>query len=311
MSSFKMKILCDYCGSSKEQLKHYYKVNYYNSSVFNSYSFDGNLKQDLKLVSCLKCGVVRQNPIFNKEYFKLIYPLNENFVYNIEDLNLQKAKFKFLLTKIKEFHRISECENFWDFGCRDGVLPFLLREQGKKAFGIEMNQELVSQSNKIGLDYIFEGNIEDKEFLLSLRKSNTFDVVHMNDVLEHLIKPFTFLRNLSSLQGKESFLILNQMNIDSIGYKVFRKHWYYIHAQHIYYFSGKFLDTFMKELGYQNIYKHEIPAYKSLRFLPFEFSKLFKDYIIRNYPNSNLKNKWFAEFRPKLFDYSFNIYKKN
>jgi len=308
---YQSSLSCDNCGHDGFKILHKFKSDYYLSDYFNKYSFDGNLDLPLTLVRCVRCSVVRQNPVFKGEFLERLYASYGNLSFTQRDLGKAESKFAFTVKMIKA--HCPEKHNILDLGARDGAFMYIMQQKGYNAFGVEMNSDLVSRYNELKLSGMFKGNIENYRDLASLYRKAQAQIIHMNDVLEHMIRPYELLRNIAKIQNEGDYLILNQMNIKSPGYKIFKKHWYFIHAQHIYYFDSHQLETFLKTLDYSLVIKHEIPLIKSLSLIPGEFKKLVKDYFSRfkaTYFSSSQEKQWYAANRPKLFDYSFSIYKK-
>ena len=81
----------------------------------------------------------------------------------------------------------------FDFGCGWGLTLKFLEKRGAKCFGLDPATEAVSYCQKQGLD-VSLGNIDDLDKL----SERNFDVILMQNVLEHLKDPVHSLRMLSS-----------------------------------------------------------------------------------------------------------------
>jgi len=68
-----------------------------------------------------------------------------------------------------------------DIGCGGGSLP--LEAMGLDTYGVEPSATGVKQARSLGLDVAY-GMVEDRHF-----ESDFFDVIRMNNVVEHLPNP--------------------------------------------------------------------------------------------------------------------------
>jgi len=307
MNNLRDTKVCNLCGSHKYKELHYYPPNYYNHTNFETYSWDGNMDMDLKIVKCSNCKLVYQNPCFNSNGLKFLYPTE--IIPDILDYEnlLHNHKFHYLLGIIDKFYPHPNTNNYTmlDFGTRYGVLPELLFNKGFKAFGLELNKKCVSAALKSGFKNIHQGTIDNLGEISNELKINRINLAVLVDVIEHLLNPMEELKKIAKFQDTGDRMIITTMNINSLGYKLFKSYWYYIHAQHTYYFSEKTLARLFNKLGYEVECVFQVDKIKNLTIFHKELVKWLKHKIERiKYRNDkNLKKKlWFATNRPSLFD---------
>ncbi|WP_306643954.1 class I SAM-dependent methyltransferase [Sanyastnella coralliicola] len=300
-------IACVCCGSNDNKQLYHYDAEYFDHEKFETYSWDGGFPLDLTIVKCNDCGMVYQNERFTEESIGALYPhhpLPEKLDYS---RLMRHHKFGFFLNMVREYASPSRLpkRTALDVGTRYGVLPELLNHRGYKAFGLEMNLKAVKLANEAGFSGVHHGTLLDLEEVMKKEHVDRLNLVSMIDVVEHLLWPQRDFEMISQHQQKGDKIIMSTMDIDSLGHKVFGKHWYFIHAQHTFYWSEKTLGALLDQFGYDLKYVHRIPKYKNLRILPQEMMKLRKHKQHLSGKDKYFENgkRWFAEQRPSLFDY--------
>ena len=136
-----------------------------------------------------------------------------------------------------------------------------------------------------------------------------FNIVVLNDVIEHLINPKKDLLKISNYQNICDIIIITTPNIDSIGYKIFKKYWYYIHGQHTFYFTPETISLLANKINYELEFEYSIPFFKNYKIIFSNFLKLFIHIFELNFLTFKDK-KWFAKNRPYLYDTITLVLKK-
>ena len=102
------------------------------------------------------------------------------------------------------------CKTVLDVGCGEGTFAHQIKEKnGAEVWGIELMPEPGEAAKKL-LDKVFVGPCEN--FVDELPKGY-FDVIYCNDVLEHLVDPYTFLEHLKSKLTSDGVVISSIPNI--------------------------------------------------------------------------------------------------
>ena len=101
-------------------------------------------------------------------------------------------------------------KNILEVGCSAGLFGALLKQHlGASVTGIELVSSAASEA-RTRLDKVIEGNIETDELDLP---SNYYDCLIFNDVLEHLIDPWTTLAKLSKTLKPEGYVVASLPNM--------------------------------------------------------------------------------------------------
>lgn len=299
-------VACVNCGSDEHKVVHHFEQGYYNHDSYETYSWDGGLPLDLTIVRCKGCELVYQSPRFSKESLHHLYPnhpLPDRLIYK---RLMRNHKFHFLIDLLREYATTSSgSKTAVDLGTRYGVLPELLVNEGYNALGIEMNLKAVKIANQAGFSYVHQGTIDEIQSVCANAGMERVNLVTMVDIVEHLLDPRRDFELISRMQQSGDQIFISTMDVDSLGHKVFGKNWYFIHAQHTYYFSAKTLGDLLDKFGYDIKFVHRISKIRNLKLLPRELNKLRKHNALRAQMNEvrSKERKWFALCRPALFDY--------
>lgn len=106
-----------------------------------------------------------------------------------------------------------------DVGCGDGSFLDKARTCGWEVFGLDSDPKAAANAIVKNLT-VHEGGVEYFD-----GKTELFDVVHLNHVIEHLYDPVKVLKACHALLKPGGELWLETPNIDSFGYARFKKNW--------------------------------------------------------------------------------------
>jgi 2-polyprenyl-3-methyl-5-hydroxy-6-metoxy-1,4-benzoquinol methylase len=241
---------CLLCGGTDALPVYEFPADYYDHRRWETASWDGRMSLPVSVVRCPKCDLVFSRPSFRTQALDHVYPA---------DLVDPTTSFGHALaqTRSKHLKLLAEVQRFLkrgtlcDVGTRYGVLPHLAREAGFDAFGIEYN----AASVKVACDAdvpVFRGSVDDLPRVLAETGRGSVDAFVLDDVLEHLVDPRFALRTLSQCQQPGGLLFLQQMDLDSLGHKLFQRNWYYLQpAAHMFYFSERTLRALLGTVGYE------------------------------------------------------------
>jgi SAM-dependent methyltransferase len=240
---------CVLCGGDQVEVVYRYPPDYYDHARFETAGWDGRQSLDLQIVRCVRCDLWFSRPSFRAESLSYVYP--EDVVAartRFEDeLRKSRGKHTRMLARIQE--RLSSGV-VWDIGSRYGVLPYLACAAGYAATGVEYNAASVRVAQRAGAPVV-QGALEDVPRLVATQGIGHVDAFVLDDVVEHLVNPKLGLATLASVQKPGGLLFLQQMDRDSLGHRIARRHWYYVSpAGHMYYFDEKTLRALLDAVGY-------------------------------------------------------------
>jgi len=147
-----------------------------------------------------------------------------------------------------------------DVGCAKGLFLDLARKRGWNVQGVEISHTTAAFARQeFGLQ-VFTGVLEEAHF-----PANSFDVVSLWDLIEHLDNPFGFLRETARILKPGGIVLILTPNHDSLitrmGYLLYRASAGALHKpldliydyHHNWYFSRDTLTRALRQAGFHDI----------------------------------------------------------
>lgn len=203
------------------------------------------------VVKCNNCGLIFTNPRPNQNIISEYYPgdyweINENS--GNSKSNLKKLAHKFI-NKISYKMTISHKFNgkLLDIGCGDGKELLKHKKNGWQTYGVEINDFAASYVRKhYGLN-VFTGIVEDAEF-----EDEFFDIIILNNVLEHMSDPKTTLNEINRILKNDGTLVISIPNANSFEARRFKKYWTaWDLPRHFYHFTPDTIKSLLLRTGFQ------------------------------------------------------------
>ncbi|MEW6655475.1 MAG: class I SAM-dependent methyltransferase [Aquificota bacterium] len=183
--------------------------------------------------------------------------LNDTLGYDldVEYKNKGLAFLVWLLSKIGPLKELVSGSLMWlraeergkllDIGCGNGYFLAQMRDLGWDVAGVEPDPNAVKVAREeFGLK-VFQGTIEEINF-----PENSFDVITMNHVIEHVLDPIALLSECKRILKPNGKLIVITPNIKSLGHRFFKQDWRGLEPpRHIYLFSSRSLITSAEKAG--------------------------------------------------------------
>ncbi len=157
------------------------------------------------IVRCKKCGLFYRNPRLSDrdEKDKYKHQIYDESCGIVED-KTKKEIFVSILNKL-EHHK----GKILDIGCADGYFLALARERGWEPYGIEISDFLLRKAREsLGGKQIIGVPLKMANF-----PPNSFDVISMWDVLDHLTDPLGELKEIGRILKKKGLLIIRVRNM--------------------------------------------------------------------------------------------------
>jgi len=166
-------------------------------------------KRGYSLRQCLNCGLFFVWPQPSPEELNLLYSRTQGYFSTAAtDLAKTSGQSALSLHKILQAHDVGT-GTLLDIGCATGVLIFHMGKLGYTVAGCDVNAEAVRIATDNGLD----AKVGD---LASLRyKAESFDIINMGDVLEHVASPYNLLRTAFSLLKPGGTIVISTPNSNS------------------------------------------------------------------------------------------------
>lgn len=218
----------------------------------NSSSFSPRVLRDgFQYVTCTSCAFVYLNPQLTQQAVRDAYNDEDVRKFFFEQLLLphverdQRGEFTERASVLKSLMPEAR-PRLLDVGCAAGNFLMRAEEQGFIGEGLELNQ--------LYIDYIAaHRNVKVHARLLEEMKypAETFDVVTLWDVLEHLPKPVETLKEVGRVMRRGGILGLTTINHACINEALLKDRWrYYMPPDHVCSFTPALLDMLLKKCGF-------------------------------------------------------------
>ncbi|MDB4349599.1 class I SAM-dependent methyltransferase [Omnitrophica bacterium] len=208
------KVPCAICGNSSDNV------------IAAGYDFEyTTCARELSLRKCTGCGVIYLSPRPAISELGRIYPPQYN-PFHFSNIKNPIVRFGRNFTQRKKVKALKmllpEKASIMDAGCGSGALLMLLKKFGSgqwRLFGNDMDTGPAEHLKEEGIG-IIPGRFEEID--TDLR----FDLVILNQTIEHLDSPLEVLKKISGLLAPKGFLLIETPSIDGLDARLFqRRYW--------------------------------------------------------------------------------------
>ncbi len=150
-----------------------------------------------------------------------------------------------------------------DIGCAMGFFMELMSEKGFDVYGFDPSDFAVSRAPKFLNSHIQVGTITSVTY-----PKESFDVITMLDVFEHLEDPVGNLKKVYSWLKKDGILLVATGDTNSVAAKILREHWtFFTPPQHIHCFNKVGIRTVLSRSGFMPVTWYRIGKWLSLAYI--------------------------------------------
>ena len=230
-------------------------IEFVSCNLCNSNSTKPLMKiNGFHIVKCRNCKLAYVNPrlkpvslhkIYNKNYYKnpAFNGAKSSFCGYMEYLQEKD----FIVATFKK--RLDQIENYLkggkllDVGCAYGFFLELAKKNGWQVQGTEISEAAYMYAkNKLKLPVLNKA-LEEAEF-----KNESYDVVTLFDVIEHLPSPNAAIKEIRRILKPNGLLVITTPDIGSLSAKLLGRNWEEIKRvrEHIYFFSRSTLKSMLE-----------------------------------------------------------------
>lgn len=237
-------LICIACGSA---------LNPYFTGMFDDrYGFPGHFD----IYRCPKCGQSQTTPLLRNEdlspLYGKYYPRREIDV----DALLRQVGNPADPSEIKKRRRngtdnqgqyiATAGMKVLDYGCGAGASLLEIKALGADAYGVEADPNVQQVIDALELR-IHIGSIDDAPFA-----GVQFDLIVLNQVLEHIPQPEELLAKFKHLLKPGGKLVLSFPNADSVFARFFKRSWINWHIPyHLHHFNPNSARLFLERCGWR------------------------------------------------------------
>ena len=260
-------VSCDFCGEVQSEF------------VMKGRDLLLHLPGKFQFVRCTECGLIRQNPRLTSQALQRYYPSDyQSFAKPItmEQCWWRRWDRRFGLWKrrriVSHVSGLAQNVRLLDVGCATGnFLHEMSRQEGWQVCGVEPNAYAAQLAREaLGLD------VQTTTLRNAGLEPESFEVVTLWNVLEHVPSPMTTLRLAHKILRKDGILIISVPVVDSTLASLFGLYWAeWDLPRHLHIFSHNTIRSFMRTIGFEKIeVKASISEY---RVFSMSLKNLFRE----------------------------------
>lgn len=207
---------------------------------------DAFLARDgFNIVRCHGCGLAYVNPRLPPGALTTLY-LEQHIspaAYYIRTERQDELSFR---TRLRLIERYRPPGTLLDLGCGPGTFSAVARSSGWQTQGIDLNPVSVAYCHDRGLDAVCDG------FPSQTLDGTCFDVIVMNDFIEHVPDPVHVLTAARELLAPDGILFVTTPDIGSPVARLFGRHWLHLKPnEHLTYFDRGTIALLLEKTGFQ------------------------------------------------------------
>lgn len=219
------------------------------------------------VVECTRCRLRTLHPQPEATIVEQAYESVEDPHYlTIE--STRRIAFRKLVRRLNRFRRPPG--KLLDVGCDTGIFPFMAREAGWDAWGIEPTAWAVRVGNERLPGRVRQGFLRDTPY-----EPASFDVVTSWDVIEHVTNPTEEIRAMARLLKPGGWVFLSTMHAEAPFVRLMGPRWPWYMDMHLFYFTPETLGSFIKNAGLAVKGIESYPHYSSVEYIFWKLESLF------------------------------------
>lgn len=210
--------------------------------------------EKINVCYCKKCEIAMLDDkrseldlkkFYDKEYRKKFKPKLDKVsgpseIFDIYS-NFQENRIKLIKGFLTKKTRLLE------IGCSAGMFLFHAKRYVREVMGIDYDAKAAHFASRKCSCRVFSVDIDDTGL-----KEQSFDIICMFQVLEHIKKPLAFLEKCKKYLKPEGIIYIEVPNLhDALvhAYDLPNHHDFYFHLAHLWYFTAKSLGALLKKAG--------------------------------------------------------------
>ena len=227
------------------------------------------VKKTVSIVKCKGCGLLYVNPrLVEKECREMYQPesyfKNKNvLLYGYDDYVKEEFLYRELFSRrLDALERFKPGGEILDVGCAAGFFLDVAQKRRWRTRGVELSAYASSYAREQFKLDVFTGMLDEAKF-----PPASFDVVVMDDVIEHVPDPLAVMREVHRILKPGGIYSLNTPNAGGWLRKVMRRKWFHFKEDHLFYFSHATMDRALRSAGFKPLQIKASGKVVTLRYL--------------------------------------------
>jgi 2-polyprenyl-3-methyl-5-hydroxy-6-metoxy-1,4-benzoquinol methylase len=222
-------------------------------------------ENERSLVQCQNCGLVYVSPrpdpqelytLYGESYFHNDDSGTVGYTNYIRDEQNIRKTFQRRLTRVERFG--APPGKVLDVGCAAGFFLSEAQARGWDVQGLDVSSFAARYTQeRFGIP-ARNGSLLDLEF-----PENSFDLVTMWDVIEHVPDPHAHMDKIARILAPGGLFALATPDVESLPAKLTGKRWvgYKLQEEHVYYFSADTLRAMLNRAGFDVVDVYHVGKY--------------------------------------------------
>lgn len=237
----KTKQNCPVCDSGRQEVK--YEPWNHIEDPNKLYGAASGIPGTQNLVACLDCGMIFESPRYDAQTIIKGY-MNSSEADHDSQYHMRVNSFFNALKK--QAKRIpTPGSKVLDIGTAGGAFLEAAERYGYDVYGMEPSLDLVKRGQNRGLQ-IEQGTIESHNF-----EPNSFEMICLWDVIEHLPTPKAALIEIKKLLKPNGILLINFPDIGTMQAKLAGKRFWWILSVHLHHFTRDTISKIFIKSGFE------------------------------------------------------------
>ncbi len=218
------------------------------------------------IVKCKECSLLFVKEKLTQKELNSYYERSDDDCVYSDPENIENLKYYYLKLRALIESRITKGK-ILDIGCSEG--HFLDVMEGWDRYGIELPNTYAETAKAKYGDNIHIGTLEDYEC-----RDPFFDIITMQDVLDHLIDPLLALKKCHSLLKPSGLIVIKVHNLSCLLARITGAGFYaLIPPFHLSYFNRTSLQEALSKTGFEIIYHKYIAHILFLKTIPYRLAR--------------------------------------
>ncbi|HEY2386608.1 MAG TPA: methyltransferase domain-containing protein [Candidatus Binatia bacterium] len=215
-------------------------------------------KDGFPIVRCRGCGLVYVNPRLTPAALAALYEGQEISPtgYYVRTERTDELSFNQRLELIERFRAPG---TLLDLGCGPGTFSAVAQHRGWRPLGLDINPQSVARCAERGVEAVCD------VFPSPALAGRRFDVIVMNDFLEHMPSPAAALEAARGMLAPDGILFVTTPDVGSLMARLTRARWLHLKPnEHLVYFDRRTIDLLLTRTGFRVKYLRAIGRVRNL-----------------------------------------------
>ncbi len=239
------KVRCNLCGADDAFVRFPSTLERIEHGNWSAYACtSGGYGRHGPIVQCRHCGLVYATPRPRDQAVLDIYEAVEDPLY-LEEREGRILTFEHHLRPLEKFTGLPAHRALLDVGAYTGVFVEIAARHGWDAWGVDPGAWAVEQARARGLQ-MRQGTLQESDF-----PSESFSVVTMWDVIEHVTDPLGTMQAAHRVLEPGGLLVVHTMDLDSLFARLMGPRWPWLMEMHLYYFTRRTMAAMLEKAGFR------------------------------------------------------------